>query len=186
MHEGHGGRPIRRGRHGLHVEQHKHHPSTCVVAQTVSLAKRKLQLSPKRRNLLPPLPHSSHFILAGKMTTYKIGACVLLLNILQFCNAHKHISLRGGNHVEQARITALGSSVTLTTTTADDSSPTLTNCLLSAVNPNDCGTKVAGCIWCAEPIYGLCVSETAAKKLKVIPFFNCALRNVDELNMKIG
>ncbi len=107
------------------------------------------------------------------MMASKIVAYALLLIVLQFCNAHKHTSLRGGDHEEQARMT-----------TADDSSPTLTNCLLSAVNSNDCGTIIAGCIWCAEPIYGLCVSETAAIKMKVMPFFKCDLGDVASYNTK--
>jgi hypothetical protein len=53
--------------------------------------------------------------------------------------------------------------------------PTLTQCLLSAVNVNDCGSIVSGCHWCAEPIYGLCVTETAAEKMKILPFFKCNL-----------
>ena len=53
--------------------------------------------------------------------------------------------------------------------------PKLTDCLLSAVNANDCGTIVPGCHWCAEPIYGLCVTETAARKMQMMPFFKCNL-----------
>ena len=57
--------------------------------------------------------------------------------------------------------------------------PSLTQCLLSAVNGNDCGSIVPGCHWCAEPIYGLCVTEAAAEKMKIMPFFKC---NVDDDN----
>mmetsp|Transcript_18291 Transcript_18291/g.29619 ORF Transcript_18291/g.29619 Transcript_18291/m.29619 type:complete len:119 (+) Transcript_18291:116-472(+) len=56
--------------------------------------------------------------------------------------------------------------------------PTLTNCLLSAVSSDDCGSELAGCIWCAEPIYGLCVTPTAANKMKFMPFFTCDVDNV--------
>mmetsp|Transcript_34150 Transcript_34150/g.62806 ORF Transcript_34150/g.62806 Transcript_34150/m.62806 type:complete len:113 (-) Transcript_34150:348-686(-) len=59
-----------------------------------------------------------------------------------------------------------------------DEDPTLTNCLLSAVSSDDCGSEVAGCIWCAEPIYGLCVTPTAANKMKFMPFFTCDVDNV--------
>lgn len=51
--------------------------------------------------------------------------------------------------------------------------PSLTQCLLSAVTGNDCGSIVPGCHWCAEPIYGLCVTESAAEKMKLMPFFKC-------------
>mmetsp|Transcript_26559 Transcript_26559/g.56123 ORF Transcript_26559/g.56123 Transcript_26559/m.56123 type:complete len:118 (-) Transcript_26559:156-509(-) len=57
----------------------------------------------------------------------------------------------------------------------NDGSPKLTDCLLSAVNSDDCGTVVEGCIWCAEPVYGLCVTGTAAKRMNVMPFFSCSL-----------
>jgi len=56
-----------------------------------------------------------------------------------------------------------------------DDSPEMTDCLLSAVNVDDCGSEVAGCIWCAEPVYGLCVTPTAAKRMNVMPFFTCSL-----------
>ena len=35
----------------------------------------------------------------------------------------------------------------------------------------DCGVAVEGCIWCAEPVYGLCVTESAAKRMNIMPFF---------------
>jgi hypothetical protein len=66
-----------------------------------------------------------------------------------------------------------------TTTTTTNPPPTLTQCLLSAVNVNDCGSIVSGCHWCAEPIYGLCVTETAAEKMKILPFFKCNLLDDD-------
>ncbi|KAL3766991.1 hypothetical protein ACHAWO_004965 [Cyclotella atomus] len=56
---------------------------------------------------------------------------------------------------------------------ADDPSPKLSECLLSAVSDDDCGTVLEGCIWCAEPIYGLCLTESAAKKVKWMPFLTC-------------
>lgn len=52
-------------------------------------------------------------------------------------------------------------------------SPKLSECLLSAVSNDDCGTAVSGCIWCAEPIYGLCLTESAAQKVRWMPFFTC-------------
>ena len=54
--------------------------------------------------------------------------------------------------------------------------PKLTDCLLSAVSSEDCGSVVPGCVWCAEPIYGLCVTENAASKMRMMPFFKCAER----------
>ena len=47
----------------------------------------------------------------------------------------------------------------------------LTECLLSASNSTDCAA--AGCVWCAEPVYGLCVNENAAKRMNPMPFFTC-------------
>ena len=47
----------------------------------------------------------------------------------------------------------------------------LTECLLSASNATDCAA--AGCVWCAEPVYGLCVTENAAKRMNLMPFFTC-------------
>ena len=51
--------------------------------------------------------------------------------------------------------------------------PKLTDCLLSAVSSGDCGSVVPGCVWCAEPIYGLCVTENAASRMRMMPFFEC-------------
>jgi hypothetical protein len=51
--------------------------------------------------------------------------------------------------------------------------PKLADCLLSAASSDDCGSVVPGCVWCAEPIYGLCVTESAASKMRMMPFFEC-------------
>mmetsp|Transcript_27704 Transcript_27704/g.62097 ORF Transcript_27704/g.62097 Transcript_27704/m.62097 type:complete len:117 (-) Transcript_27704:158-508(-) len=53
--------------------------------------------------------------------------------------------------------------------------PQLTDCLLSAVKEEDCGSLVKGCYWCAEPVYGLCLTKDAAIKVKWMPFFTCHL-----------
>ena len=52
-------------------------------------------------------------------------------------------------------------------------SPKLTDCLFSASNATDCGSVVAGCKWCAEPVYGLCVTETVSERISWMPFFTC-------------
>jgi len=57
--------------------------------------------------------------------------------------------------------------------TSSSSSPSLSDCLLSASTSVDCGVAVEGCIWCAEPVYGLCVTESAAKRMNIMPFFTC-------------
>ena len=59
--------------------------------------------------------------------------------------------------------------------TSSSSSPSLSDCLLSASTSADCGVAVEGCIWCAEPVYGLCVTESAAKRMNILPlpFFTC-------------
>lgn len=59
----------------------------------------------------------------------------------------------------------------------DDDDPKLTDCLLSAVSATDCGSILPKCIWCKEPIAGLCVTESAAKKMNLMPFFTCSLKD---------
>mmetsp|Transcript_17185 Transcript_17185/g.35877 ORF Transcript_17185/g.35877 Transcript_17185/m.35877 type:complete len:177 (+) Transcript_17185:254-784(+) len=59
----------------------------------------------------------------------------------------------------------------------DDDDPKLTDCLLSAVSATDCGSILPKCIWCKEPIAGLCVTESAARKMNLMPFFTCSLRD---------
>ena len=54
--------------------------------------------------------------------------------------------------------------------TSSSSSPSLADCLLSASTSADCGVAVEECIWCAEPVYGLCVTEAAAKRMNIMPF----------------
>lgn len=34
---------------------------------------------------------------------------------------------------------------------------------------------MTGCIWCKEPVYGLCLTESAAEKVRWMPFFKCNL-----------
>ena len=56
---------------------------------------------------------------------------------------------------------------------SNNTDPKLSECLLSATTKDDCGIAVQGCIWCAEPVYGLCLTESAAKKVDWMPFFTC-------------
>ena len=96
---------------------------------------------------------------------------VVGIAIPQFSRAQSSSLRGGGDYEEEAR----KSDVPTAIMSDSVASPALTDCLLSAVNSNDCGTIVAGCIWCAEPIYGLCVTETAAKKMQGLPIFKCNL-----------
>ena len=57
-------------------------------------------------------------------------------------------------------------------------SPKLLDCLLSGSDSVDCGTVVAGCKWCAEPVYGLCVTEKVSGKISWMPFFTCDMDGV--------
>lgn len=79
--------------------------------------------------------------------------------------AREHTALRGGSGVEDDENSG----------GHGGQNPKLTDCLLSASDSDGCGTVVAGCVWCAEPVYGLCVTRTAAERMKVMPFFTCSL-----------
>jgi hypothetical protein len=47
------------------------------------------------------------------------------------------------------------------------------DCLLAGTDSASCTDATKGaCIWCAEPVYGLCVTPEAAAKLAYLPFFN--------------
>lgn len=61
---------------------------------------------------------------------------------------------------------------------AQSQQPSLSDCLLSASSSTDCGVAVEGCIWCAEPVYGLCVTEAAAKRMNIMPFFTCDVHKI--------
>ena len=52
-------------------------------------------------------------------------------------------------------------------------SPQLSDCLYSAVTSEDCAKK-EGCVWCKEPVYGLCVTKDLADKMNSLPFFTCS------------
>jgi|Transcript_17155 hypothetical protein len=52
-----------------------------------------------------------------------------------------------------------------------DPVPTLSDCLISASSATEC--TVPGCVWCKEPIYGLCVTESTATKIGWMPFLTC-------------
>ena len=56
----------------------------------------------------------------------------------------------------------------------DDGPSTLTDCLLTASDAAGCA-EVAGCIWCKEPLSGLCVTEAAARRMNALPFFDCGV-----------
>eukprot|EP00521_Asterionellopsis_glacialis_P006411 CAMPEP_0195285528 /NCGR_PEP_ID=MMETSP0707-20130614/3327_1 /TAXON_ID=33640 /ORGANISM="Asterionellopsis glacialis, Strain CCMP134" /LENGTH=219 /DNA_ID=CAMNT_0040345031 /DNA_START=26 /DNA_END=685 /DNA_ORIENTATION=- len=50
----------------------------------------------------------------------------------------------------------------------------LTDCLLSGSNEKDCQTNSnSECVWCAEPIAGLCVTPKVARNIGKLPMFKC-------------
>ena len=57
-------------------------------------------------------------------------------------------------------------------TDSDTSSPTLTECLYSATTSEECNKK-EGCVWCSEPVSGLCLTQEWAKKMSFLPFLKC-------------
>ena len=55
-----------------------------------------------------------------------------------------------------------------------DDSPSIYDCLQAASGGDECHAAFGGqCVWCAEPIYGLCVTASVASKLGNLPFFKC-------------
>ena len=47
-------------------------------------------------------------------------------------------------------------------------------CLMTGVDSASCtGATNGTCIWCAEPVLGLCVTPEVASKLNFLPFFAC-------------
>lgn len=50
----------------------------------------------------------------------------------------------------------------------------LWDCLLDGSDSESCKSNSQGtCVWCAEPIAGLCVTPGVAAKIGRLPFFNC-------------
>mmetsp|Transcript_8524 Transcript_8524/g.13289 ORF Transcript_8524/g.13289 Transcript_8524/m.13289 type:complete len:129 (+) Transcript_8524:98-484(+) len=52
-------------------------------------------------------------------------------------------------------------------------SPPLSDCLYSASSSEECAKK-EGCVWCKEPVYGLCLTEELAEKMSFLPFLTCS------------
>jgi hypothetical protein len=53
-------------------------------------------------------------------------------------------------------------------------SDSLWDCLITGVDSDSCKVASKGsCIWCAEPVYGLCVTPEVAAKLRYLPYFSC-------------
>jgi hypothetical protein len=57
-------------------------------------------------------------------------------------------------------------------------SPHLSECLYSASSSEDCNKK-EGCVWCKEPVYGLCLTKELAKKISFLPFVTCSNPTLD-------
>mmetsp|Transcript_22087 Transcript_22087/g.50959 ORF Transcript_22087/g.50959 Transcript_22087/m.50959 type:complete len:147 (+) Transcript_22087:420-860(+) len=50
----------------------------------------------------------------------------------------------------------------------------LWDCLMAASDGPSCRSFDDGsCVWCAEPIFGLCVTRAVADKIGNLPFFTC-------------
>jgi len=61
-----------------------------------------------------------------------------------------------------------------TASPAVDNAPSIYDCLQAASGSDECHAAFGGkCVWCAEPIYGLCVTPSVASKLANLPFFTC-------------
>ena len=108
----------------------------------------------------------------------KLIILLLMASTYPHCSAVKHTNMHllRGNHYQNHNNDVINNKNS-NNNNNNNNEPTLTNCLLSASSSTDCGTIVPGCVWCAEPVYGLCVSETAAKRMNNMPFFTCSLSN---------
>lgn len=52
--------------------------------------------------------------------------------------------------------------------------PSIYDCLQAASGEDECKTTWGGqCVWCAEPVFGLCVTPTVANRIGKLPFFSC-------------
>lgn len=50
----------------------------------------------------------------------------------------------------------------------------LWDCLMDGSDGESCRSNSNNtCVWCAEPIYGLCVTPSTADKIRNLPMFNC-------------
>ena len=55
-----------------------------------------------------------------------------------------------------------------------DDPPSIYDCLQAASGADECHDTWKGqCVWCAEPIYGVCVTPGVADKIGMLPFFSC-------------
>lgn len=72
----------------------------------------------------------------------------------------------------QSRRTKLRQKRYAPVTDSETSSPTLTECLYSATTSEDCDKK-EGCVWCSEPVSGLCLTQEWANKMSFLPFLKC-------------
>jgi hypothetical protein len=56
--------------------------------------------------------------------------------------------------------------------------PSIYDCLQAASGGDECRAAFDGqCVWCAEPIYGLCVTPSVAHMIGALPFFKCDPHN---------
>jgi hypothetical protein len=53
-------------------------------------------------------------------------------------------------------------------------------CLMAGSDKASCEQQKqpTTCVWCAEPVFGLCVPPNAAAKMNYLPFFKCDMNNV--------
>lgn len=57
---------------------------------------------------------------------------------------------------------------------ASDITESLWGCLMEGNDKESCKKNSnGGCIFCAEPVYGICVTPSVAEKLNRYPMFNC-------------
>ena len=57
--------------------------------------------------------------------------------------------------------------------------PSIYDCLQAASGEDECSAACDGqCVWCAEPVFGLCVTPGVAAKIGNLPFFKCDMHRV--------
>lgn len=147
------------------------------------LETRQIQNEQRTQNTNKELPHIMICFSTTKafiMVRMDAAVVIVLTTLVSLCRAASNSSgssTTRRTHLRRGSMRTMGGQATRNIFLIDakqpEASPRVSDCLYSASTSEECSKK-EGCVWCKEPLYGLCLTKELAKKMSFLPFLTCS------------